>query len=266
MILSCEVAGAGAGSSEPLVLVHGFPLDRSMWEPLVERLSDRCRVFSLDLRGLGTSSLPEGDAGRVSSMEAMADDIVETLGAEGIGGAFVLAGLSMGGYVALALLARHGARLKGLILLDTRTAPDTLEAAQRRLALADEVERAGSARIVAEAMTSRLFGPDAMRDQPDLVAAWTAKMTAAPPRGVAAAARGMSARPDRLQTLIEAAVPTLLIVGEHDVITPRDEMKGIADAVPGAEFVVIAKAGHMPPLEQPDACAAAMRSFIDTLG
>ncbi|MDE2508410.1 MAG: alpha/beta fold hydrolase [Planctomycetota bacterium] len=261
MILSCEVEGVG----EPLVLVHGFPLDRSMWTPLVERLRERCRIFSVDLRGLGSSPLPEGEAGRMSTMEAMADDIVETLGAEGVGGAFALAGLSMGGYVALAMLERHRARFRAVVLLDTRTAPDTPEAAQRRLELAEAVDEAGSARMVADLMTPRLFGPDATRDQPGLVAEWDAKMAAAPPRGVAAAARGMSARPDRLQTLIDAQLPTLLVVGEHDVITPHDEMKGIAAAVPGASFVAIPRSGHMPPLEQPDLCAEAIRTFLDRL-
>jgi 3-oxoadipate enol-lactonase len=245
------------GDREPLVFLHGFPLDHSMWDAQRREFRSSQRVLIPDLRGLGRSA--PGD--EPVTMDLFADDVAALLDAAGVAEPVALCGLSMGGCIALAFLKKFPGRVKSLILCDARAAADTPEAAENRHKLADKVLTDGP-RVVAEVMLPRLFAHETNERHPHLVDAVRNVMLANSSRGIAAAQRALATRPDCTPFLPEIRVPTLLIVGEHDVISPPAEMQGMAAAIPGARCVVIPHAGHMAPLEQPAAVNAALREFL----
>ena len=241
----------------PVVLVHGFPLDHSMWQAQIARLSERWRVVAPDLRGFGASQVTPG----IVTMEQMADDLAAMLEALAIDEPIVLCGLSMGGYVAFQFWRKYRSRLRGLVLCDTRAVADTSEAAASRLKMAAHVLEAGTV-YVADAMLPKLFAPATFKDRPGVVDFERQKILAAQPEGVAAALRGLAARPAATGYLREIALPTLVIVGEHDAISTVDEMRGLAEQIPHSQLVVIPDAGHMTPLESPAAFNAAIERFL----
>jgi len=245
------------GHGPPLLLVHGFPLDHSMWARQIEDLSGDFRVIAPDLRGFGRSDVTDGTV----SMEQFADDLAALLDAIGVSDKATLCSLSMGGYVAWQFWRRHRSRLNGLILCDTRAEADSPEAARARLesadrAIIDDVE------FLADSMIEKLFASFTLRDRPDVVDTTRNIMLATAPAGAAAALRGMAARRDSKEILSDIDVPTMVICGEHDVISPVDEMRGIAERIAGAVFVEIADAGHMSPLESPGEVNAAIRDLF----
>jgi len=250
-----------AGPGPVVVLLHGFPLNRSMWTGQLTGLGSVYRVIAPDLRGQGSTAAPEG----VYTMDEMADDVIETLDALGLREPVVLGGLSMGGYVALAAMARYAERFRGLILMDTRATADTLEAAANREVLARQVETTGDLAPMVDAMLPRLFSPLTRERGADVIAEARDAMLATQPLGIVGALRGMAVRPDRTGLLPSIRVPTLVLVGGDDVISPPAEMQGVAAAIPGARFEVIADAGHLAPLERPAACNAAIRGFLQQL-
>ena len=245
------------GTGPVLLLVHGFPLDHSMWQPQLESLSDTYRIIAPDLRGFGAS----GGATETITMEQFADDMAALLDALGINEPITFCGLSMGGYVAWQFWRRHATRLSRLILCDTRAIADSEEVARGRAMMAERVLSEGSS-IVAEAMLPKLFAEATARDDSNTVEATHRVMAATAPAAVAGALRGMALRPDMTKELPNIDVPTLVICGEHDVISPPDEMRSIADKLPNATFVEIAGSGHMSPLEAPATVNAAIRDFL----
>jgi pimeloyl-ACP methyl ester carboxylesterase len=252
-----DLAVLDEGKGDPLLLVHGFPLDHTMWARQIAEFTSTHRVIAPDLRGFGRSGVMSGTA----TMEQMADDLAALLDGLAVPGTVTLCGLSMGGYVAWQFWKRHAARLGRLVLCDTRAVADTPDAAAGRLKTAEKVTTEGS-RVVAGAMLPKLFAAGTAAKQPELVAAVERTMRAASPAGIAAALRGMAARPDVTAWLPQIDVPALVAVGEEDQISPPDEMRAIAAALPAARFVLIADAGHMAPLENPTAFNAALREFL----
>lgn len=248
---------ADAGSGPVLLLVHGFPLDHSMWRNQIETLRDTCRVIAPDLRGFGAST----GAAETITMEQMADDMAELLDRLEIAEPVTFCGLSMGGYVAWQFWKRHAGRLARLILCDTRAVADSEEAARGRSVMAERVLGEGAS-VVADAMLPRLFAEKTIREQPDVVQATRQVMQAAAPLAVAGALRGMAKRADMTSELPNIDVPTLVICGQHDVISPVAEMRSIADALPSASFFEVPGSGHMSPLEDPRAVNAAIRKFV----
>ncbi len=248
----------GAGSA--VLLVHGFPLDHSMWQAQIDDLAADCRVIAPDLRGFGRSGVTEGTV----RMEQFADDLAALLDALGVTDPIVLCGLSMGGYIAFQFWRRHAARLRGLVLCDTRAVADTPAAADGRREMAARVLREGPSPLV-ESMLPRLFVPATLRERPDLVERIRGVMMGHDPRGLAAALLGMAERPDVTRWLGSITCPTLVLVGGEDVISPPTEMRGLAQAIPGAPLVEIAGCGHMSPVERPAEVTAAMREFFAAL-
>ena len=244
-----------------MLLVHGFPLDHTMWATQITALARQSRVIAPDLRGFGQSPLAPGDAECGISMEAYADDLAELLDKLDVREPIVLAGFSMGGYVAWQFVRRHVHRLRALVACDTRAAADTEEARLGRLKMSENVADWGSGRV-AEIMGPRLFASATMEKKPDVVAAVRAVVERTPPAGIAAAQRGMASRPDVTSLLPTIKVPTLVLVGELDVISPPAEMKEIADAIPAAEYLVIPRAGHMTTMEEPEAVNQALTQFV----
>jgi len=232
-----------------------------MWIDQVAGIGSIYRIITPDLRGHGKSSAPQG----VYTMDEMADDVIELIDTLHITEPFVLGGLSMGGYVALALVARYPDRVRGLVLMDTQAGPDSAEAAQNREATARAVVEAGSASGLVATMMPRLFSKRTLEERPERVEPLKAAMEQTSPRGIAGALRGMAIRPDRRAELPNISVPTLVLVGEDDVITPPSVVKAMADAIPNARFEVISQAGHLAPYENPAVSNAVILRFLNSL-
>lgn len=265
MLKRIDIPGAtlsvlDVGQGSPILFVHGFPLDHTMWREQVADLSRDHRCVVPDLRGFGRSSVTEG----IVSMEQFADDLAALLDALSIAEPIVLCGLSMGGYVAWQFVRRHSIRLRGLILCDTRAMPDSSEAAAGRLKLAEDVVPLGP-EIVVKAMLPRLVAPGFRVREPSWIEEIRKVMLGTSPQGIAAASRGMAERADARPWLAAIDVPSLVLVGEQDVISTPAEMSEIASALPRATFRIVAGAGHLAPLENPGPTNDAIRAFLSTL-
>jgi pimeloyl-ACP methyl ester carboxylesterase len=250
---SVELAYRDEGQGQPLLLLHAFPLSSAMWEDQLDSLSTRMRVIAPDLRGFGASARGSGAA----SLDQHADDLAGLLDALEIERATV-AGLSMGGYISFALLRRHRARIERLILADTRAGADSDEAKQGREknALLAEAEGAGA---LAEQMLPKLLSASATDEVRDEMR----KIVKANDRaGLAAALRAMAARPDSTPLLATIDVPTLVIVGSEDALTPPSESHALHAAIAGSRLVEIPGAGHISNVEAPDAFNAAVEEFM----
>lgn len=245
------------GRGMPVVLVHGFPLDHSMWDAQSAQFAARWRVLAPDMRGFGGSQVTGGTV----TMEQMADDVAALLDELAIDEPIVLCGLSMGGYVTLAFWRKHAKRLRGLVLCDTRAAADTPEAAAGRLQTVERLLSEGTLPL-ADAMLPKLFAPATLENHPNVSAIERQKILAANPEGLAAALRGMAVRSDFLGELDSISLPTMVIVGAHDAISTVDEMRTIAAAIPHSEFVILPGAGHMTPLENPAGFNEAVEQFL----
>jgi pimeloyl-ACP methyl ester carboxylesterase len=248
-----RLAYTDQGARAPLLLVHGWPLDRSAWQPQADVFGAERRVVVPDLVGFGTSS----GAGR-RTMAAHAADLVALLDALAIPRA-VVAGLSMGGYVALALALGHPERLAGLVLADTRAEADTPEQRAARQDLAELVAREGVGALAGR-LLPRLLSTDA---RPDVRTTTTRIIEAQPAEGVVAGLGAMADRPDVTGQLPSLRAPTLVLVGAQDLITPPEAAETLARGIPGARLVVIPGAGHLANLEEPGAFNAALRGFLD---
>lgn len=251
-------------SGLPLVLLHGFPLDRRMWDDVAGLLPGERPVLAVELPGLGRSPRGEDVAAALGldarpALETAAAGVVAALGARGVERA-VVAGLSMGGYVAMAVLEAAPDLVAGLALLDTRSGPDTTEARANRLRIADEVERSWSLEEILDMRTS-LLGATSRAHRPELVERLDAWLRDQGPAGVAWSQRAMAARPDRTAVLRRFAGPSVVVVGEEDEITPPAvgaEMHEALSERGDGELLVVSGAGHMTTIERPEPVASAL--------
>ncbi|MDX1964438.1 MAG: alpha/beta fold hydrolase [Pirellulales bacterium] len=264
-MLSYKVYGT---TGPALVLLHGFPLDHHMWIPAAQHLAAWCRVILPDLGGFGMSplsfSLSLNQVEHNSAVEwTLADyaaEVEEILEHLHWPRPCLLGGLSMGGYVAFQCWQKFGARLAGMILCDTRVQADTPAAAVGRREMAARVLQEGSG-FLPGAMLPKLLWPETWQQSPTVPTDLTAVMENAPASGVAAACLAMSVRPDVTELLPAINVPALVVCGQHDVISPPEEMAAWASKLPRGEFAMIPAAGHMAPLEQPLLFANVVRSW-----
>jgi pimeloyl-ACP methyl ester carboxylesterase len=254
--MSFDERGGDGGAT--VVLLHGFPFNHTMWREQVEALtSDGYRVITPDLRGHGGTGL----VGEVSSMEEMARDVAALLDELNISEPVILAGLSMGGYVTLAFRRLFPERVRALVLADTRPQADTEEGRRvreqtARRALSDGME------AVADAMMPKLFPVSARDEKPEVVARVREMVLATDPRGAAAALRGMAARRDQTDLLPDIDVPTLIVVGSEDTITPPADSETMHRSIRGSRLEVIEGAGHVSNMERPDVFNRALKDFL----
>lgn len=242
--LSSEALGPEGG--DPVLLLRGFPLDRSMWNPLALAWAEAgARVLLPDLRGHGRSPV----AGGPSLMEKMAGDVVALADRRGWD-RFLLGGFSMGGYVALELARRWPHRVTGLLLVDTRAEADTEEGRRARARLIDQV-RARGMDAAAEAMVPRFFTPQTLAQARSVVDDVRRVILSNPAEGAIAALEGMKARADQRVHLPSFPRPVLVLVGEHDTVTPPEAARTMAGLFPNAELEAIPEAAHLAPLERP---------------
>lgn len=244
------------GDAVPLVLLHAFPLNRRMWDPQIGALRGTCRVVAVDLPGFGESS----DFSPPQGLDGMADTVAAVLDALSCRRA-ILVGLSMGGYVALAFGRRHPERLAGLVLADTRASADSELARASRFQMIDRINTEGIG-FLADAMLPNFLTPASIRESPEIEANIRALIGAASPSGVIAAISAMAARSDSSDLLPGIKVPTLVIVGSADPITPPAEARSMAESIPGAGLIVIENASHLSNLERPSEFTRALLEFL----
>jgi pimeloyl-ACP methyl ester carboxylesterase len=233
-----------------------------MWAPQREALGAAYRVLCPDFRGFGGTPLPGGDA---PSLDEAADDLAAALDARGVTDPVVLAGLSMGGYVAMAFLRRHPGRVAALVLADTKATADPPAAAANRERIAEEVVAAGSSAQLGEELLPKLLGSTTRETKPLVVGRVRAMVETAPPGAVAWAQRAMAARPDSTADLRAAGVPALVVVGAQDEITAVADAEAMVAALPDAQLVLLHDAGHLSSMEAPDAFNAAVLEFLARL-
>jgi 3-oxoadipate enol-lactonase len=253
--LAVEVRGEG-----PAVLfVHGYPFDRSIWSHQIAAL-DGYRRIAPDLRGMGASDAP--DLGY--SMEIYAADLAALLDVLGVD-EVVLCGLSMGGYIAFEFLRRWRARVRGLVLMDTRAEADTVEGRKARDAAA-ALARDRGAEAVTESLLPRVLGRSTRTGASITAERVRGMMSSTPVPGLVGALAAMRDRPDSSPLLPElAGLPTLVVVGEEDELTPPDTARALADRIPGARLVTVHGSGHLPPVERPVETTRALVEFLRSL-
>ena len=250
----------GNHDAQPLVLLHGFPLNRSMWKHQLADLSESYRVIAVDLRGHGETTVTPGTV----AMSEMASDVKNLLDKLSINESIHLGGLSMGGYVAWEFWLQFRQQLKSLLLFDTRAIADTEEVARARRMMASQVVTAGS-QMAADSMLPKLVSDATKDNHPDVVSSVNKMILETHPEAIAATQRGMAERRDMTSFLSEVDLPTFVCCGEHDVISTPTEMREIASAMPFAEFFEVPGAGHLAPLEQPMSTNAALGDFLKRL-
>lgn len=259
-IRGAEVAYEVAGRGPAILFLHAYPLGLAMWDEPAEALAAAHQVVRFDCRGFGGS--PPGDG--LLTMEGIADDAAALLEHLGVSQA-VVCGCSMGGYAAFAMVRRHPERLCGLVLVDTRAGADSAEARKSRALLAERVLREGSS-VAAEAALPKLLGETTHRDRPQVVERVRRMILANAPRGIADALAGLGARADSAPTLREIRVPTLVVCGAEDVLTPVAEAEALRQGIAGSRLEVLPAAGHLSSLEVPVDFQRVLSDFLASGG
>ncbi|HEX8492952.1 MAG TPA: alpha/beta hydrolase [Pyrinomonadaceae bacterium] len=254
-----EMAYDDEGSGQPVVLLHGYPFNRSMWREQVEVLSDSYRVITPDLRGLGETTA----AGDVAAMDEMARDVAALLDELEIRRA-VVGGLSMGGYVTFSFYRRFPLRVRALILADTRPQADTDEARRSRMEQAQTILRDGM-EAIADSFLTKVLAPATLAEQPNTVSRVRRMITSTNPQGAAAALQGMAARSDQTDFLPGILAPTLIIVGSLDKLTPRQDAELMRREIRGSRLEVISGAAHISNIERPAEFNRSLADFLQTL-
>jgi pimeloyl-ACP methyl ester carboxylesterase len=243
------------------LLLHGFPLGANMWEPQMRAIPAGWRLITLDLRGFGGST--DADSIAAVSMDDYAGDVTDLLGELGVEKA-VIGGLSMGGYVAFALWHSAPHLVEALVLADTRAGADSPEGRANRRSMLAVVDREGPSGVARE-MMPKLIGATTKDTNASVEPTVRRLIKQQSPVGVRCAILRMMHRPDSTPLLSSITVPTLIVVGSEDELTPVAESQKMADAIPGAKLVIIPAAGHLSNLEQPEAFNAALNGFLASL-
>jgi pimeloyl-ACP methyl ester carboxylesterase len=252
------LAYSDKGTGLPIVFLHAFPLNRTMWAAQEEALSSRHRVITVDLRGHGESDAPLWHY----TLDQAADDVRALLDHLSVPPA-VFVGLSMGGYILFAFYRTYADRVKGLVLADTRAQPDTPEGKDGRFQMAQIAYIQGPAAI-ADLMIPKLLSPAAIQTKPALVRQVRSMIEGNQISGIAGDLMAMAERPDSVPLLREIACPTQIIVGELDLATPLRDSKLMADQIPGARLTTIPGAAHLSNLEQPESFNHIVGDFVST--
>jgi pimeloyl-ACP methyl ester carboxylesterase len=246
----------GPAGGLPVLFLHGFPFNHTMWLGQLKAVGAFCRGVAYDIKGHGLSDVGDGQY----SIEAHVDDLIAILDTLGIDRA-VIAGLSMGGYITLRALERNPERFLAAVLCDTRSEPDTSEARVRRFEGVKTVKREGSA-LFADTFVKAVFAPESFTRKPDAVAMIHRIIEATPPLSLAGTLLALASRTDTTPSLGKIRIPTLILVGEHDAVTPVDASRSMHELIAGSELHVIPGAGHMSNLENPEAFNEKLTAFL----
>jgi pimeloyl-ACP methyl ester carboxylesterase len=249
------------GEGTPVVLLHAFPFTRQMWRFQYEGLTTRMRLVTPDLPGFGESPLPQAEP----DLALMAQGVLDLLDSRGLD-RVVLGGLSMGGYVAMEILRRRPGLVRGLLLADTKASADPPAGAENRIRMAELLEQNHNPRVLVHDVLPTLMGDTTREEHPETVAWLREIVLDTDPVAAAWAQRAMAARPDSFDTLRQVRVPTLVLVGEEDALSPPADAEAMADAVPGARLAVLERVGHLSAAESPDAFNALVEELVLSLG
>lgn len=241
----------------PLILIHGHPFDRSMWQPQVAAVAAAGRrVLAPDLRGYGASTVVAGK----TTFDRFAADLAALLDHLAIE-EIVLAGLSMGGQIAMEFCRSHGTRVRGLVLAATFETAESGDGRQARLAMAERLEAEGMDGYAREVLT-KMMAPENVAAMPGIAAAVMAMMRNTDARGAAAALRGRAERPPYGEVLAGLDVPALIVVGDRDAFTTRADAERMHATLADCTLAWIEGAGHLPNLERTDAFNAALFGLL----
>jgi pimeloyl-ACP methyl ester carboxylesterase len=255
-----EMAYEDVGSGPPIILLHGYPFNRSMWREQADSLSTNYRVIIPDLRGHGETSVTQEPA----TIAEMAQDVATLLDELEIK-RVILGGLSMGGYVALAFYRRFGLRrVRALILADTRSQADTMEARRNREDQAGKILKQGMSSI-ADDFLKKVLTPATLSQKPEITERVREMIVTTKPQGAAAALRGMAVRQDQTDFLPEIIAPTLIIVGSEDQLTPPVDAEMMHREIRGSRLEIVEGASHLSNLERPAEFNRALKNFLDAL-
>ncbi|GAA3948075.1 alpha/beta fold hydrolase [Actinomadura viridis] len=258
--MTVQLHARDVGAGTPLVLLHAFPLSSAMWLEQREGLAGRFRVITPDLRGFGGSRLGDDPP----SIDRMADDVALLIRRLGLDGA-VVAGLSMGGYVAMALCRRHPDLVLGLVLASTKASADTDQARRNRLRQADALDRDDDVNVLLDEVLPNLVGPTTFQQRALVYGRVRGLVQATPAPAAAWAQRAMAGRPASFDTLRGLTVPALVVSGDEDPLSTGEDARAMVEALPDAEPVVIPQAGHLCAIERPDLFNRAVGEFTATL-
>lgn len=247
------------GTGLPIIFLHAFPLNRTMWAKQEEALSSQFRIITIDLRGHGESDAPLWHY----SLDQAADDVRGLLDYLSIRQA-VFVGLSMGGYILFAFHRKYAGYAKGLVLADTRAQADTDEGKQARFEMAQIAYKQG-ARAIADMMIPKLLSPATIRTRPELVQRVRTMIEGNQISGIAGDLMAMAQRPDSIPLLKRISCPAQIIVGELDLPTPPSDAKLMTDNIPNAHLAIIPEAAHLSNLEQPRLFNETVRAFVENV-
>jgi 3-oxoadipate enol-lactonase len=249
----------GLPNGLPAVFIHGFPFNHEMWDPQMRTLSNRIRAISYDIRGHGASDVGDGQF----TIELFVDDLIALLDHLVIDKA-VLCGLSMGGYIALRAIERYPERVRALVLCDTKSEPDGNEAKIKRAATLKSIKSAGVPAFADEFVKS-IFAPETCRVNDALVDRIRRMIVANAPLGISGTLLALAARTDTTPSLPAIHVPTLILTGDQDILTPPAAAEALHDRITGSRMAIVPKAGHMSNLENPAFFDSELESFLDPL-
>ena len=251
-----EIVYESWGQGPPVLLLHPFPVHRGFWKPAAQALS-KYRIILPDLRGHGASGIGDGAA----TMAKHATDIARVLDHAGVG-RVPMVGVSIGGYAIFECWRRYAERISALVLCNTKASADTAEGRAARLRSAAEVLENGVAPFV-ESMLPKLVGQTTRASRPDLLNGVRDMALAMSPEDVSQVQQGMAERPDSVATLQTIRVPTLIIAGEEDILTPVADAETMKSNAPNSRLTVISKAGHYAAWEKPEEVGMLLRQFLD---
>ena len=252
-----EVYLEGKKENQSILFVHGFPYDHTMWNSQIDQLKSDYYCVSYDIRGLGKSQVGDGQY----TMESYADDLIKVIKGLDLDKP-ILCGLSMGGYIAFRAIERNQHLFGGLILCDTKAASDNDDGKLVRVAKIAQINEEGLDAFV-ESFVPTCFSQISIENDSELVERTIKKCKLNDPIGVKGALIAMLSRTDTTNYLENITIPTLIIVGEKDALTPLDSMNEISNIIKDSEFVVIPDVGHMTPLEAPDVVSDSINKFLE---
>ena len=248
------------GDGVTVLLVHAFPLNGAMWGAQVQTFGDRYRLIVPDLKGFGGSDAPDDAASY--TMDGFADDLKAVMDACGVQET-VLAGLSIGGYIAFAFWRKYSSSVSGVVLADTRAEADPPEGIEKRTNQQNQVRSEGTAGLI-EALTQALLSEKTKSNKPDVVER-VKELMDNPAAGFIGALEAMKNRPDSTEDLAGIDVPALVIVGEDDAVTPPAAAQAMDARLPQSKLVALPEAGHLSSLEAPEAFNGALAEFLEAL-
>lgn len=236
----------GSENDTPIIFIHAFPLNLNMWQPQIEAISNKYRMITYDVRGLGQSTFGDGQY----SIEIFVDDLIELMDRLKIDKT-IICGISMGGYIALRAIERHPERFQSVILCDTRSESDSNETKIKRFASMKGLKEKNGISIFCEPFIKQAFSPKSFESNSIAIENVRKMILANSPLGISGGLLALASRTDTTLSLGRISIPTLILVGEHDTITPPKAAQEMKNNIQNAKLEIIPDAGHLSNLENP---------------